>query len=158
MENKEVAKSEFIPLARKSRASRIILPILASIGLILTVLLIGGGKSLEMILLTLFVAIVGFIAPLCCFIWAVRRPEVVVESDGSVLRFFYKTGWVEVSLNDVKKVRYTIAMFMRVPLKSGRLIIVTKEKTYMLFSINDVVEVASEINKMLNVQNENTFN
>ena len=46
MENKEVAKSEFIPLAKKSRASRIILPILASIGLILTVLLIGGGKSL----------------------------------------------------------------------------------------------------------------
>ena len=45
-------------------------------------------------------------------------------------------------------------MFMRVPLKSGRLIIVTKEKTYMLFSINDVVEVASEINKVLNVQNE----
>ena len=53
MENKEVAKSEFIPLAKKSRASRIILPILASIGLILTVLLIGGGKSLEMILLQL---------------------------------------------------------------------------------------------------------
>ena len=71
-----------------------------------------------------------------------------------MLRFFYKTGWVEVALNDVKKVRYTIAMFMRVPLKSGRLIIVTKEKTYMLFSINDVVEVASEINKVLNVRNE----
>ena len=153
MENKEVAKSEFIPLAKKSRASRIILPILASIGLILTVLLIGGGKSLEMILLTLFVAIVGFIAPLCCFIWAVRRPEVVVESDGSVLRFFYKTRWVEVSLNDVKKVRYTIAMFMRVPLKSGRLIIVTKEKTYMLFSINDVVESSMSIEKLINKNN-----
>lgn len=63
MENKEVAKSEFIPLARKSRASRIIMPIQASIGFILTIFLIGGGKSLEMILLTLFVAIVGFIAP-----------------------------------------------------------------------------------------------
>lgn len=117
-------------------------------------LLIGGGKSLEMILLTLFVAIVGFIAPLCCFIWAVRRPEVVVESDGSVLRFFYKTGWVEVSLNDVKKVRYTIAMFMRVPLKSGRLIIVTKEKTYMLFSINDVVESSMSIEKLINKNKE----
>lgn len=154
MENKEVAKSEFIPLARKSRASRIILPILASIGLILTVLLIGGGKSLEMILLTLFVAIVGFIAPLGCFIWAVRRPEVVVESDGSVLRFFYKTGWVEVALNDVKRIRYTIAMFMRVPLKSGRLIIVTKEKTYMLFSINDVVESSMSIEKLINKNKE----
>ena len=154
MENKEVAKSEFITLARKSRASRIILPILASIGLILTVLLIGGGKSLEMILLTLFVAIVGFIAPLGCFIWAVRRPEVVVESDGSVLRFFYKTGWVEVALNDVKRIRYTIAMFMRVPLKSGRLIIVTKEKTYMLFSINDVVESSMSIEKLINKNKE----
>lgn len=153
MENKEVAKSEIIPLARKSRASRIIMPIQASIGFILTIFLIGGGKSLEMILLTLFVAIVGFIAPLCCFIWAVRRPEVVVESDGSVLRFFYKTGWVEVSLNDVKKVRYTIAMFMRVPLKSGRLIIVTKEKTYMLFSINDVVESSMSIEKLINKNN-----
>lgn len=60
----------------------------------------------------------------------------------------------EVALNDVKKVRYTIAMFMALPLKSGRLIIVTKEKTYMLFSINDIVEVASEINKVLNVRNE----
>ena len=153
MENKEVAKSEFIPLAKKSRASRIIMPIQASIGFILTIFLIGGGKSLEMILLTLFVAIVGFIAPLCCFIWAVRRPEVVVESDGSVLRFFYKTGWVEVALNDVKKVRYTIAMFMALPLKSGRLIIVTKEKTYMLFSINDVVESSMSIEKLINKNN-----
>lgn len=154
MENKEVAKSEFIPLAKKSRASRIIMPIQASIGFILTIFLIGGGKSLEMILLTLFVAIVGFIAPLCCFIWAVRRPEVVVESDGSVLRFFYKTGWVEVALSDVKKVRYTIAMFMALPLKSGRLIIVTKEKTYMLFSINDVVESSMSIEKLINKNKE----
>ena len=78
----------------------------------------------------------------------------MVESDGSVLRFFYKTGWVEVSLNDVKKVRYTIAMFMRVPLKSGRLIIVTKEKTYMLFSINDVVESSMSIEKLINKNKE----
>lgn len=44
-------------------------------------------------------------------------------------------------------------MFMRVPLKSGRLIIVTKEKTYMLFSINDVVESSMSIEKLINKNN-----
>lgn len=145
VDDKDVRREEF-PVAEKGHEAIKILAFESAIGLPFSIwaILVFSVNFFE-VFIGIAISIVLFFGPFACLLLLIKRPQVIVTNDGKYLHIYYKQNWEKIELTEIVNVRYIVGTFMTVPLKSGSLIIKTKDKRYRLNSVANVAEAASKI-------------
>lgn len=83
-----------------------------------------------------------------CGIYDVKRPKVVIETDGKILFVNSKEGWKQIEIADVTDVKKVRTVSGRTVLRRGRITIFTKTENIVVYNVANVEGVCLKLLKL----------